>query len=128
MFEQASRIKLRIATNLGSINVEDLWDLPLTSARGLSLDDVAKALNAQVKDAQEESFVVEASKASEELQLAFDIVKHIIAVKKVERAEAANAADKKAKKQQLLSLISEKANEELKGKTKEELEEMVAAL
>ena len=38
MFEQAARLKLRFETSRGLLSVEDLWDLPLTSARGASLE------------------------------------------------------------------------------------------
>ena len=128
LFEKASRLKLRFATALGSLTVEDLWELPLTSIRQPSLDDVAKSLNRAIKEAQEESFVVEASTASVKLQLGFDIVKHVIDVRKAEDEVHALKVLNKQKKQKLLSLIAEKKDEQLKGSSVEELQAMVEAL
>lgn len=128
MFEQAAKVKLRFETPAGYLTVEDLFDLPLTSSRGVSLDDIAKQLNREIKSSAEESFVTEQTAADARLQLAFDIVKHVIAYKKNKAAEAQEAANKKYKKQQLLELITEKKNEQLKSSSVEELEAMVAAL
>ena len=128
MFEKASRLKIRFATTLGVISTEDLWDLPLTSHRSVSLDDIARSLHREIKDSAEESFVTKATAADEKLQLGFDIVKHVIEVKLAEREVAATAAAKKAEKQKLLSLIAEKQEGALKEKSVEELQAMVEAL
>jgi hypothetical protein len=57
LFLVASRSKFRFNTASGTITTEDLWDLPLSSGKA-NLDDIAKALNKQLKDASEEqSFV-----------------------------------------------------------------------
>ncbi len=47
MFEKASRLKLRIATAMGQLTVEDLWDLNLAT-----LNAIAKGLNKQLKLAE----------------------------------------------------------------------------
>ena len=128
-FEKASRIRLRFDTPQGSLTVEDLWALPLTSRTGrANLDDIAKSLNRQLKETAEESFVVKNNKTNEGLQLAFDLVKHVIEVRVAENEAADQAAAKKEQKQKLLALIVEKKDEDLKGKTVEELEAMVGAL
>ena len=49
MFEQAARMKLRFDTPRGALSAEDLWDLPLTSTRGLSLNDIAITLHHALK-------------------------------------------------------------------------------
>ena len=49
LFEIASRNKLRVPTTKGDLTVEQLWDLPLKSANGLSLDSIAIALNKQLE-------------------------------------------------------------------------------
>ena len=60
MFEQASRLKLRFTTARGSLSVEDLWDLPLTSTTGKpNLDDIAKSLNRELRATSEETSFVE---------------------------------------------------------------------
>lgn len=128
MFEKAARFKLRFETPLGNLSVEDLWDLPLTSNRNVSLDDVARNLHRSIKEAEEESFVVKATSANEKLQLGFDIVKHIIEVRLAENEAEKTKAENKAKKQKLLSLIADKQDESLKASSVEELQAMVEAL
>lgn len=124
MFEKASRKRLRFNTRVGIITVEDLWVLPLTG-NGENLDDIAKTLNQEVKDSEEESFVVKQSGVNETLKLKFDIVKHIIAVKLAEAEAAENAAAAKAKKERIMEIIASKKDEELKDASIEELQAMV---
>ena len=128
IFERAVRSRLRIETAVGNLSVEDVWDLPLTSARNISLDDVARQLHRQLKDAETESFVVKTSSADVRQQLAFDIVKHVIDVKLAEAEVAKTRAENREKKQKLLSLISEKQDASLSEKSVEELQAMVEAL
>ena len=116
MFEKASRLKLRFKTSVGLITVEDLWDLSLQQ-----LDSLAKSLNKQVKEDAEESFITVKSKANTVLELSFEIVKHVIKVKLEEAEAKKNAAEKKARKAQILELISQKQNEALSAKSIEEL-------
>lgn len=128
IFEQASRRKLRFSTAIGLLSIEDLWTLDLTSARSVSLDDVAKGLRRLLKETEDESFVVKASSRSTEVQLSFDIVKHIIDTRLAERDEAKTRADNRERKQKLQSLIAEKQDESLKAASVEELQAMVEAL
>ena len=129
MFEVASREKLRFGTVSGNIGAEDLWDMPLTSRRcGASLDDLAKDLNRQVKADGEESFVVKKSAKNSTLELAFEIVKHVIKVKMAEADASEKAAENKAKKEQILSIIADKQSDELKGKSIKDLTKLVGEL
>lgn len=129
MFEQAARIGIRYPTPQGFCTTEELWGLPLTSNSGrANLDDLAKELNRQIKDSAEESFVAPASKISEELELGFAIVKHVIGTRLVENAAKAEEAANRAKKQRILELIAEKRDGELSNKSVEELEQLAAAL
>lgn len=125
MFEKASKLKLRFGTGRGSINTEDLWDLPLTSGtQQWSLDDLARALSNQVKDSAEESFVIKLSKTNATLELKFEIVKHIIKIKLAAKVTAEQAAVRKSQKETILSIISDKKNEALKEMSIEELEKL----
>lgn len=116
-FEKATRLRLRFETSRGNLNVEDLWRLPLAE-----LDKLAVALNKQLKESSEESFIKAKSKDNKLLELRFDIVKHIIETLLSEDEEKKKAADKRAKREQLLELIAKKKNQELEGKSLEELE------
>lgn len=129
MFEKASRMKLRFETAKGIITVEDLWDLPLTSPRGLpNLDQLAIDLNRRVRENQTESFVVTNPRKDEALELKFDIVRHVISVRLAEQATAKELADRKAKKERLLEIIDRKQNQALEQAPLEELQKMVAEL
>ena len=126
MFEQVSRMKLRFKTSKGDLTVEDLWDLRLTGT--VSLNTLAKSLNKQLKLDDEEDFVSTKSASNKVLELKFELVKHIIGVKKAEQEAAANAADVKAKKQKLAELIAKKQDSALEGKSLEELQAELNAL
>lgn len=123
MFEKASRMKLRYQTNRGVISVEDLWDLSLES-----LDAIAISLNKKLKESQTESFIKTKTKDTTELELKFNIVKHIIDVKLSEAEARKNAAEKRAKQQKLMDLIAKKQDAELEGKSVDELMKELAAL
>jgi hypothetical protein len=128
IFERALRLKLRFETVRGFLTVEDVWHIPLTATDGFDLDSLARELHHQLKDSEEISFVVKTTSANSKLQLAFDVVKHIIDVKLAEQDEAKRRTASREKKQALLALLEEKTNEELKGKSRSEIEEMIAAL
>lgn len=130
IFAQATRAKLRFATPQGAVSVEDLWSLPLQATRAdrANLDSIALGLFKQLKDDGAVSFVTPGKKSDDKVQLAFDVVKHIIDVRLAEEAAAATAAANKEKKQQLMALIANKENEALAAMPVEELRRMIAAL
>ena len=129
MFEKAARQKLRFESPKGQLQVEDLWDLPLTSTKGqANLDDIARGLHRQLKNGDDVSFVNATQKSDEVVQLKFDIVKHVIEVRLVENEAAAKARENKEKKQQLLAIIAQKKDAALQGTSLEELEAMVATM
>ena len=130
MFEQASRMALRFETNNGLggfISTEDLWNLPLTSKSRVSLDGIAKDLHRQLKDSEEVSFVTP-SAANEELQLKFDIVKHIIDTIVAERKAASKAPANKAQKERLMGILAQKQEAALQDMSEEDLKKMIAEL
>jgi hypothetical protein len=133
MFEEASRRKLRFDSPRGLLSVEDLWDLPLTSPSGnrANLDSIAIDLHRATRDvADTVSFVTpskeDAGKA--ELQLKFEVVKYVIGVRVAERDALKAASDRREKKQRLLELISRKEDQELEGKSVEELRTLAESL
>jgi hypothetical protein len=130
MFEKATRLKLRFDTPRGFLMTEDLWDLPLQTTRqnGVSLDQIAIALNQQLKEAETVSFVDESPRANDRLQLAFDLVKHVIDVKKAENAAAAIERDRAATKQRILEIIAKKQDSKLEESSIEELQAKLATL
>ena len=124
-FMKASRMKLRFKSSRGLLSVEDVWDLPLTSAKGACLDALAITLNRQIKDSEEKSFVTKRTAASEELTLAFDIVKYVIDVRLAENEAAKKAADRNPRNQRIMEIIHSKQDESLRAKSVEELEALL---
>lgn len=121
MFELATRQKLRFRAQNGMISVEDLWDLPLSQ-----LDDIAKKLRRKINES-EESFV-EKNTSNEELELSFNIAKHIISVKLAEREERATAQQRKERRQILEAALERKQNAALENMTEEQLQQELDAL
>jgi len=131
MFEKATRLKLRFDSPRGLLSIEDLWDIPLTSGTGKpNLDDIAKGLHRELRNSSEtESFVTPASDTgNDELQLKFDLVKHVIDVRVAERNAAADAAKRRENKQRILEIVAMKEDESLRGKSLEELKAMAEAM
>lgn len=129
MFEQASRLKLRFPSPIGLLTAEDLWGLPLTSNTGkANLDDIARHLYGKVKADSEVSFVNTPAKVDPADALAFEIVKHVIAVLKAEREAAALAKANAEKKQKLLAILDRKQDEALQSMSAEELRAAISAL
>ncbi len=129
IFEQATRAKLRFATPKGTLSVEDLWELPLTSKTGqANLDDIAKGLHRELKASDEVSFVEEKTTANTVTNLKFEVVKSVIDTLVVERKNAQETRVRSEKKQQILSLIAQKENEKLAGSSLDELRALADSL
>ncbi len=134
IFEKATKMKLRFDTPLGSLPVEDVWDLPLLPAPGrknqANLNDLAKALNKAIKDHEGEDFVRQRliTRTDELLQLRFDVVKRIIDVK-LEELDAAEAAAKaQEKKARIMEIIARKEDESLAEKSIDDLRNLLEEL
>ena len=130
-FALATKNKLRFNTSKGQLNVEDLWDLPLTSDSGQpNLDDLARELHKLIKDGAEVSFVKKDNKhtkAFEVSQLKFDLVKFIIDVKLEEAEAVKKTRAAREKNQRILELIAKKDDETLASKSRDELLAMLHA-
>lgn len=123
IFEQASRLKLRFATDRGDIDVEQVWGLPLSSTVGkLNLDDLARGLH-QSLSTQTMSFVGASvvSKEAELNALRLEIVKHVISVRLAENQAKLLQAAKAERKQKIMDLIARKQDAALEGKSLDEL-------
>lgn len=129
LFETAVRSKLRFDSPKGLLTVEDLWGLPLTATPPSrpSLDSMAQDLYKQLKEfsADAVSFV---KPSTTDIQIKFDIVKHIIDTKMAERDAAAAPAEKSAKKQKLMELIARKQDAALESASIEELQAMLQSM
>jgi hypothetical protein len=130
-FIQATRSKLRFDSVRGQLTVEDLWDLPLTSAVAgkPNLDDIARQLNRQLKnDDGDVSFVTPAAKQDNGDTLRFEIIKQVIEVKVAERNAATEAASKREKKQKILAILAAKEDNALENQSPEDLRKLLDTL
>lgn len=127
IFEQAVMKGLRFATKMGNLTVEDVYSLPLktASASKLSLDILAKDLNRQLKNLEEESFVDNTSQVNTDLHLAFDIVKHVIGVKKAQKELAEKRAAAKEQRNKIREILAGKQDAELHSKSVDELQKLL---
>ena len=129
LFLQATREKFRFQSNKGDLSVEQLWDMPLTSRTGFDLDTVAKAVNSDLKGANEESFVNTTNNpAVSRLQNKLEVVKAIIEIKLAEAEVAKKRAEKAAERQRLMEVLHSKKDQELQGLSVEEIEKRLAQL
>jgi hypothetical protein len=126
-FELATRLKLRIPSAKGPLMLEDLWDLPMTTKvpKGVSLDNIAVALYNKRQAETQTSFVEEdVTEKDAETALQFDLVVHVIRVRKAEGRAKAEAVARKQKVAELDELIQEKVKDEYKQLSLEQLLEM----
>lgn len=130
MFEKASRAKLRFASvpatkysPSGLLSIEDLWEIKLTD-----LDAIFKALKKELGNEQEESLLSPSGKPDPIVQLKVDLIKHIAEVR-IREAEAVKLAkERKMKKQKLMEILERKENQEVEGKSADEIRAMINEL
>ena len=123
MFEKASRLKFRFPTARGHVSTEDLWDMSLPQ-----LNVVAKDLNKNVKESKEEDFLEVKSDEDTLAKSQFDIVIHIMNVKKDEQKARLGAAAKKVERDKLLDILSRKQAGALESLSVEEIQKKLQEL
>ena len=125
LFERAARLRLRWSTNQGQLSSEELWQLSLDS-----LNTIAKAVNKQLRDEGEESFLSTPAsrKSATHNDLRLDILKHVIAAKEQQEEDSKLRSERMTKISQLKELIARKAVEELEGKSVKELSKEIDKL
>lgn len=125
LFILASRKKYRFPSDKGDLTTEQLWDVPLTSRNGYSVDNIAIAVNRELRSLQEESFVQNRSNPRRsELQNMLDILKEVIAIRQAESEQATELAKKQSQKKVIQEAIERKRQQNLESMSLEELEAM----
>ena len=122
IFEVAIRNKMRFPFK-GAISVEDLWDLSVEN-----LDSIFKTLNSKAKQVNEESLLNNKTKEDKAIDVKIEIIKYIVKIKLEEANKRLLEKENKDKKQKLLSILEGKKQEELQGKSVQEIEEMIKEL
>ena len=119
-FKLASQQKLRFQTNKGLLSTEQLWDLSLED-----LDALAVSLETEHKESGKKSFLVKTSVKDKTAKLRFDVTLDVLNTKVEEMQTAQEAAEIKEHNKKIITLISEKQDESLKGKSIKQLEGML---
>lgn len=128
LFEVATRNKLRFESSKGPLSVEQVWDAPLTSRSGFSLDDIAKQAKRELDALSEESFVEQVSQLKSVAVLKLEVVKHIITVKLAEKEAASKRAERAELRQQLTQALAQKQSEVIKNMSPEEIQKRLKEL
>lgn len=119
-FKLASQQKLRFQTSRGLLSTEQLWDLSLED-----LDALAISLEVEHKQSAKKSFLAKTSVKDKTAKLRFDVVIDVLNTKVAEQDAASEAMEIKEHNKKIISLIAEKQDESLKGKSIKQLEAML---
>lgn len=129
LFLLASRKKFRFPSDRGDLTVEQLWDIPLTSRSGFSVNNIAIAVNNELKSLEEESFVeTSQNPRRDDLRAMLDILKAIIAIRQEEAKKRSEAAERASMRAQIQEAIEAKKREGLASSSLEELQSKLAEL
>lgn len=128
MFETALRKKIRFGTVKGLATIEDIWQAPLTSRDDYNLDVITKKVAKDLKDSESESFVKPVTSGNSILSLKLELLKHVIKVKLEEEKEKEDKVEKQARKARILDIMARKQDQELEGKSLEDLQKELASL
>lgn len=119
-YKEATRLKLRISTIKGPLSVEQLWDLRMDQ-----LDKVAIRLQKELEESGTKSFLTEETKENKLTKLKFEVVLDVLKTKMAAAESAKMASELRAHNQRINELIARKKDEELEGKSIEELEALL---
>jgi hypothetical protein len=119
-YKLATQQKLRYNTSKGQLSTEQLWDLSLED-----LDTLAVSLENEHKHSGKRSFIHKTSEKDKTTKLRFDVVLDILNTKIDQMEAAQEAAEIKEHNKKIISLIAEKQDESLKGKSIKQLEAML---
>lgn len=119
IFEEASKCKLRIDTDIGGLDTERLWDLNLGQ-----LNQIYEDLSSQKKDLKVDSLLKDKTPEDKLLKLKLDIVEHIFKVKEKAIEKQESEMLKRERNKQIDEIIHRKENAELEDKSIEELKKL----
>lgn len=119
-YKLASQQKLRFQTTKGNLTAEQLWDLSLDE-----LDTLAVSLEEEHKHSGKKSFLVKTSAKDKTSKLRFDIVLDVLNTKAEAIQLAAEANEIKEHNKKILSIIADKQDKSLEGKSIAQLEKML---
>lgn len=121
-YKKAAQLKLRIQTSVGSLSVEQLFELSLQqlSATATQLSEKLK----REESGGDLSFLEQSVKVDPIAELSFNIVKDVYLTKKAEQEEARNEVEIKAYNAEIDAVIASKKKIEFNKLSIEELEKL----
>lgn len=119
-YKLATKLKLRFLCPKGNLTAEQLWDLTIDE-----LDELAVSLDTEHKTSGKKSFIGRSSEKDKTIKLKFDVVLDVLNTKAEEEEAATQAYEDKQFNEKLLTMIVEKQDESLKGKTVKQLQAMM---
>lgn len=130
IFERAVRAKLRFTSSVGILSAEDIFELPLTNTGNrASLDKIAREVYSELKTFDEISFVdTKPNPVKIELQLKFDIIKHVIESKKADLSAAETRLKNDERRRKLSEILAKKQDASLEGMSEEDILKELEAL
>jgi len=131
LFQIATKNKFRFDSLKGALTVEQLWDLPLSSAGSACLNEVAVKVHRDLGTTEETNFVQNVSssvrKANRLLVQKLDLVKEIIAYKQAAELKAQKRAATQERNQQIMEIMDSKKTEAMGKSSMKKLQEMLDA-
>ena len=132
VFLEVSRRRLRFPAEVGSLTVEDLWDLSLKRIDGIYKS--LKAAKNRLENTSGESLFKNdendpvVSRQLEEVEIQIQVVTQIFNIKREEAAVVQAQADRDEKKRKLVAALAMKEDEELRSMSKEDLLKQIQEL
>lgn len=120
VYKIAAKQQFRFQTNKGLLSTEQLFSLSLKE-----LDELAVSLELAHDQSAKKSFLTKSSDKDKVAKMKFDVVLDVLNTKAAEEEAATEAYRKKEHNKKILTLISEKQDESLKGKSIKQLEALL---
>lgn len=136
LFVVASREKYLFPTVRGNVTLNDLWDIPLNSKSGFSLNAIANSIHSEILkensggniDFVNDKKATSSKNKIETLENKLELVKFVIGTLKTEAENSAKASEVSAQKQKIMEAIANKQNEAFNNLSKEDLEKMLSEI
>lgn len=125
LFQKAVKMKYRFTTTRGLVNLEDLYDMPLTANDGFCLNNVALLLHENLERTVQKSFVDPAPAANKTLENKFELVKLVIEDKQKDRDAANKRAATVARNQRIKEILAKKQDQALEEMDEAELQKLL---
>lgn len=120
IWKYAAKNKLVFATNKGTLNASDLFDLKIED-----LDKIYANLKKQEDNQNTYTLLDTKKKENADLEIKIQLVKEVFDDKIAAKEAAEKAAQTREQNRKIKDIIERKKDQELEGKSIEELEKMI---